>query len=107
MRIGISITNHNQNENIKKTLDVLSKQTIKADVIFICSDDKQFKTKQKNVVCINNKKRKGRCQNRNSVIPYFYKNNLDAIIFIDGDTHPKDNDFIEKYEELFDNYSAL
>jgi hypothetical protein len=107
MRIGISITNHNQNENIKKTLDVLSKQTIKADVIFICSDDKPFKTKQKNVVCINNKKLKGRCQNRNSVIPYFYKNNLDAIIFIDGDTHPKDNDFIEKYEELFDNYDLI
>lgn len=38
MRIGISITNHNQNENIKKTLDVLSKQTIKADVIFNNND---------------------------------------------------------------------
>ena len=32
---------------------------------------------------------------------------MDAIIFIDGDTIPKDNDFIEKYEVLFDDYDLI
>lgn len=107
MRIGLSITNHNQNDNIKSIIDNITKQTIQPDVIFVCSDGKQFKSNVKNVVCINNKKLKGRCQNRNSVIPYFYKNNLDAIIFIDGDTYPKNNDFIEKYEKLFEKYDLI
>ena len=107
MRIGISITNHNQNKNIKKTLEVLSKQTIKPDIIFICSDDLPFNTAQKNVVCINNTVLKGRCQNRNSVIPYFYENKLDALIFIDGDTYPKEIDFIEKYIEYFKKYDLI
>lgn len=107
MKIGLSITNHNQNDNIKNIIDNITKQTKQPDVIFVCSDGKKFESDVKNVVCINNKKLKGRCQNRNSVIPYFYKHNLDAIIFIDGDTHPKDNDFIEKYEELFNNYDLI
>ena len=32
---------------------------------------------------------------------------LDAIIFIDGDTYPKDKDFIEKYEEYFEKYDLI
>lgn len=107
MRIGISITNHNQNKNIEKTLNILSKQTVKPDMIFICSDAKPFNTEQENVVCINNDVLKGRCQNRNSVISYFYKNNLDALIFIDGDTYPKEKDFIEKYIEYFKKYDLI
>lgn len=107
MKIGISITNHNQNENIKETLDVLSNQTVKPDLIFICSDAKPFNTEQENVVCINNDVLKGRCQNRNSVISYFYKNELDALIFIDGDTYPKEKDFIEKYIEYFKKYDLI
>lgn len=107
MKIGISITNHNQNENIKETLDILSKQTMKPDLIFICSDAKPFNIEQENVVCINNDVLKGRCQNRNSVISYFYKNELDALIFIDGDTYPKEKDFIEKYIEYFKKYDLI
>lgn len=107
MKIGISITNHNQNENIKETLDVLSNQTVKPDLIFICSDAKPFNTDQENVVCINNDVLKGRCQNRNSVISYFYKNELDTLIFIDGDTYPKEKDFIEKYIEYFKKYDLI
>lgn len=107
MRIGISITNHNQNKNIEKTLNILSKQTVKPDMIFICSDAKPFITDKDNVICINNDILKGRCQNRNSVISYFYKNELDALIFIDSDTYPKEKDFIEKYIEYFDNYDLI
>lgn len=107
MNIGITITNHNQNANIRKILDILEKQTKQPDIIFVCSDGKPFKTKQKNVICINNDKLKGRCQNRNSVIPYFYKNKLDALIFIDGDTFPKKTDFIEKYEDNFKSYDLV
>ena len=107
MKIGISITNHNQNKNIEKTLNILSKQTVKPDLIFICSDAKPFNTEQENIVCINNDVLKGRCQNRNSVISYFYKNELDALIFIDGDTYPKEKDFIEKYIEYFKKYDLI
>ena len=107
MRIGISITNHNQHKSVRKTLTALNKQIVQPDVIFVCSDAKPFNTEQENVICINNDVLKGRCQNRNSVIPYFYKNNLDALIFIDGDTYPKEKDFIEKYIEYFDNYDLI
>lgn len=107
MRIGISITNHNQHKSVRKTITALNKQTVKPDVIFVCSDDKPFTTKNEKVICINNETLKGRCQNRNSVISYFYKNNLDALIFIDGDTYPKEKDFIEKYIEYFDNYDLI
>ena len=107
MRIGLSITNHNQNDNIKSIIDNITKQTKQPDVIFVCSDGKQFKSDIENVVCINNKKLKGRCQNRNSVIPYFYENNLDALIFIDGDTQPKELNFIEKYEKYFEKYDLV
>ena len=56
MKIGLSITNHNQNDNIKSIIDNITKQTIQPDVIFVCSDDKTFKSDVENVVCINNKK---------------------------------------------------
>lgn len=107
MKIGISITNHNQNDNIKNIIDNITKQTKQPDVIFVCSDDKPFNSKNSKVVCINNKKLKGRCQNRNSVIPYFYGNNLDALIFIDGDSNLKEINFIEKYEEFFNKYDLI
>ena len=32
---------------------------------------------------------------------------MDALIFIDGDTAPKEIDFIEKYEDQFDNYELV
>lgn len=107
MRIGISLTNHNQHDNIKKVIDDLKKQTVKPYVIFVCSDDAPFESLEHNVICINNYKMKGRCQNRNSVIPYFYEYKLDAIIFMDGDTTPKETDFIEKYEKYFDKYDLI
>lgn len=107
MNIGIAITNHNQNENIKKTLDVLLKQKVKPSKIFICSDGKPFSSDKENVVCINNKEMKGRCLNRNSVIPYFLNEDLDALIFMDGDTAPKNKDFIKKYQEYFKNYDLI
>jgi hypothetical protein len=107
MKLGIAITNHNQNEIVKKTIDIISKQTIRPAAIFVCSDDKQFKSKQKNVVCINNKKLKGRCQNRNSVIPYFLNADIDALIFIDGDCTIMNDKFLNKYQQLFKKYDLI
>ena len=59
------------------------------------------------VICINNKKLKGRCENRNSVITEFLNSDSDALVFIDGDSYPKNKDFIIKYEDLFEKYDVL
>lgn len=107
MKISICITNHNQNELVKQTLGILEYQYQKPEQIFICSDDKQFKSKDPKIICINNKDKKGRCENRNSVINEFLSSDSDAIIFIDGDSYPKEKDFIIKYEDLFEKYDLV
>ena len=107
MKISICITNHNQNELVKQTIDILQYQYQKPEYIFVCSDDKPFSSKKPNVICINNKKLKGRCENRNSVITEFLNSDSDALVFIDGDSYPKDKDFIIKYEDLFEKYDLV
>lgn len=105
MNISIAITNHNQNEQIKNTIKLLKDQTVQPYEIFVLSDAKQFK--QKGITCINNKKLKGRCDNRNSVIPEFLATDSDALIFLDGDSYPKNIDFIEKYVKLLNKYDMV
>ena len=107
MKISICITNHNQNDLVKQTLDILQYQYQKPEYIFVCSDDKPFTSKAPNVICINNKKLKGRCENRNSVIQEFLDTDSDALIFIDGDSYPKEKDFLIKYEDLFEKYDLI
>lgn len=107
MKISLCITNHNQNDLVKQTLDILQYQYQKPEYIFVCSDDKPFSYKAPNVICINNKKLKGRCENRNSVIKEFLDTDSDALVFIDGDSYPKDKDFLIKYEDLFEKYDLI
>ena len=107
MKISLCITNHNQNDLVKQTLDILQYQYQKPEYIFVCSDDKPFSSKAPNVICINNKKLKGRCENRNSVIQEFLDTDSDALVFIDGDSYPKDKDFLIKYEDLFEKYDLI
>jgi hypothetical protein len=107
MKIALSITNHNQNDIIKDTLKRINKLNRKPDHIFICSDGEPFISTYLHVTPINNTEMTGRCQNRNSVIPKFMESDCDAIIFIDGDSCPKEDDFIEKYEELFNKYELI
>ena len=92
---------------VKQTLDILQYQYQKPEYIFVCSDDKPFTSKAPNVICINNKKLKGRCENRNSVIQEFLDTDSDALIFIDGDSYPKEKDFLIKYEDLFEKYDLI
>lgn len=106
MKISICITNHNQNDIVSQTIKLLNQQYQKPEFIFVCSDDRIFKSNDENVVCIN-KKQKGRCNNRNSVINEFLNTDSDALIFIDGDTYPKNNDFIIKYEDYFEKYDLV
>ena len=107
MKIAISITNHNQNEAVKDTLKRINKLERRPDHIFVCSDDTPFISIYPGVTSINNTKMKGRCQNRNSVIEYFMKSDCDAIIFIDGDSYPKEKDFIKEYEKLLKKYDLV
>ena len=107
MKISLCITNHNQNDLVKQTLDIIQYQYQKPEYIFVCSDDKPFSSKAPNVICINNKKLKGRCENRNSVIQEFLDTDSDALVFIDGDSYPKDKDFLIKYEDLFEKYDLI
>lgn len=107
MKISICITNHNQNDIVSQTIKLLNQQYQKPELIFVCSDDRIFQTKDENVVCINNKKNKGRCNNKNAVIKEFLDSESDALIFIDGDTYPKNNDFIIKYEDYFEHFDLV
>lgn len=102
MKIAVCLINHNQNKFIESTINKLNKQSKKPNEIFICSDDTPFDTSVENITCINNTVLKGRCQNRNSVIPEFLKSDNDAIVFIDGDSYPKKSDFLTKYDDLFE-----
>lgn len=102
MKIAVCLINHNQNKFIESTINKLNKQSKKPNEIFICSDDTPFDTSVENITCINNTVLKGRCQNRNSVIPEFLKSDNDAIVFIDGDSYPKKTDFLTKYDDLFE-----
>lgn len=107
MKIAVAITNHNQNHIIKDTVELLSQQTVLPEKILICSDDAQFKSKNPLVININNKNKKGRCLNRNSAVEYFLTTDCDAIIFMDGDSYPKDFDYIENYIRLFKKYDLV
>ena len=107
MKISLCITNHNQHELVYQTIEAIKAQTVQPDFIYVCSDDKSFLSNEPNVICINNKVLKGRCQNRNSVIKNFLNSSSDALVFIDGDTCPKNDNFIEKYEDCFKNYDLV
>lgn len=107
MKISLCITNHNQHELVYQTIEAIKAQTVQPDFIYVCSDDKSFLSNEPNVICINNKVLKGRCQNRNSVIKNFLNSSSDALVFIDGDTCPKNTNFIEKYEDCFKNYDLV
>lgn len=107
MKLAICLINHNQNLYIDNTIKLLDKQTKKPDTIFICSDDKPYNSNSLDIICINNKEKHGRCENRNSVIPYFLNSNCDGIIFIDGDSEPMDNQFIEDYEQSLSKYDLI
>lgn len=107
MNIGVCLINHNQNLYIEPTIRILDKQIKRPHTIFVCSDGKKFLTDRPDVVCINNEVKRGRCENRNSVIPYFLVSDCDALVFIDGDSHPVNNDFLFEYEALFEKYDLV
>jgi glycosyltransferase involved in cell wall biosynthesis len=107
MKIAVCIVNHNQNRIIEETLKKLKKQTQKPETIFVCSDGTPFKSEDESVVTINNEKDSGRCINRNSVVEHFLGSDCDALIFIDGDSYPKNNKFIQLYEDELDKYDLV
>ena len=107
MKIAVCIVNHNQNRIIEETLKKLKKQTQKPETIFVCSDGTPFKSEDESVVTINNEKDSGRCINRNSVIEHFLGSDCDALIFIDGDSYPKNNKFIQLYEDELEKYDLV
>ena len=110
MCIAVAITNHNQNRQVKKTIDFIMSCDIRPDKIYVMSDDKPFNPikKYQNIVVINNdEKTAGRYNNRNSVIKPFLKTELDSIVFIDGDCIPDSKDFIKNYALLLENYDLI
>lgn len=106
MSIAIAITNHNQNSLVYNTIKQLLSFRIKPIKIFVLSDDKPFKYDHESVVAINNSC-KGRCNNRNSVIPYFLQFNIDCLIFIDGDCSISSSNFLMKYQRLLKKYDLV
>lgn len=106
MSIAIAITNHNQHNLVYDTIKQLLSFRIKLVKIFILSDDKPFKYEHENIIAINNSC-KGRCNNRNSVIPYFLQFNIDCLIFIDGDCSISSSNFLMKYQRLLKKYDLV
>lgn len=107
MKISIAITSHNQTEQIAKTICALNEQTEKPYHIYLLMDGKKDLDIYKNVTVIDNKENSGRCNNRNSVIVPFLNTDSEALIFIDGDSWPSDNNFIKKYRKLFKKYDLI
>lgn len=108
MKIIVAITNHNQNLHVKACIDnLLYKQTVSPDIILVCTDAGTFKTNEPRVICIDNRKKNGRCRNRNSAVDTFTNISGDALIFLDGDSIPKENDFIKKYTVLLEKYDLI
>lgn len=106
MSIAIAITNHNQHKLINNTIKQLLSFRVKHTKIFVLSDGKPFNSNNENVIAINNDS-KGRCNNRNSVIPYFLSTNIDYLIFIDGDCSIESNIFLIKYQNLLKKYDLV
>ncbi len=100
MNIAVAITNHNQHASVRKCIKALLKQSIPPSTIYILSDGEEFRyEKDGNVICVNHG-RKGRCENRNAVVPFFLDSDDDAILFIDGDCKPMNFSFVAKYQNL-------
>lgn len=106
MSIAIALTNHNQHKLINNTIKQLLSFHVKPTKIFVLSDGKPFNSNNANVIAINNDS-KGRCNNRNSVIPYFLSTNIDYLIFIDGDCSIESNTFLIKYQNLLKKYDLV
>jgi glycosyltransferase involved in cell wall biosynthesis len=100
MLISVAITNHNQNSKVKECIALLNRQRLKPSTIFVLSDGRPFRCNDTNVVCINNARDIGRCENRNSVIQQFLKWEVDALVFLDGDCSPIGDSFIKEYAGL-------
>lgn len=107
MKLSVAITSHNQTEQLAKTICVLNEQTEKPDNIFLLVDGKKDLDIYKNVTVINNKENPGRCNNRNSVILPFLVSDSEALVFIDGDSWPKDKKFIKNYKKLLSKYDLV
>lgn len=98
MKISICITNNNNNNQlIQQTIDILQYQYQKPQYIFVCSDGGSFNSEELNVINVNKK----------NLVNELLCSASDAFIFIDGDSYPKDKDFIIKYEDNFDEYDLI
>ena len=110
MSIAVAITNHNQDKQVKKTIDMLMSAEYKPETIFVMSDDTKFKPIKKypEVEVINNKfYQPNRCDNRNSVIKKFLDSGIDQLVFIDGDCYPDTKEFLKNYELLLNNHDLV
>lgn len=107
MLISVAITNHNQNSKVKECIALLNRQRLKPSTIFVLSDGKPFKCKAPNVICINNARGAGRCENRNSVILPFLQCGADALVFLDGDCFPMTDHFLGDYALLFASHALV
>ena len=99
MKISILINNHNQNELVKQTIEVLNYQHQKPHLIYVCSDDKSFTSNIDNVVCID--------RDINHGLEEFLCSDSDALIVLGGDCYPSDKKFIMNYEEHLEQFDLV
>lgn len=96
--ITIVLPCHDQQEIVKICIDLLKKQTISPTYILIVDDhSKEFNIKEDDMVKVEHLVEKGRVHNRNRGIAKAYELNSDIIIFMDGDSIPENENYIENY----------
>jgi glycosyltransferase involved in cell wall biosynthesis len=101
MRTIVVIPCHNQQELVNLCISRLKRQSVKPDLILVVNDHSflslRKKTKETDLVRVIDSPRKGRVYTRNYGIEYAISNGYDAIVFLDGDCIPQDNNFIRNY----------
>jgi glycosyltransferase involved in cell wall biosynthesis len=105
MKLAICIPYKNQKDTVEFCLKKLLKQTRKPDIIIVVNDnsnhipsfDKSITNKLCVIVQNLSESTSGRCHARNRAIDTADAWGCDSVIFLDGDTFPANNTFVEDY----------
>src|SRR5690554_123061 len=88
--VPVYIKNKFQYKQLKRLVDHLLNQTVKADQIIIVNDCSPYQLDlNEEVTLINLKENKGPANARNSGIKEALNNNMDIVVFTDSDVVPK------------------
>lgn len=102
MIVSVVVPCHNQEEIVKANINLLKNQSIVPDNIIVVNDHStEFTIVSNDIVTVVDTKVQGRSSTRNLGIKVALDMGSDVIIFMDGDTVPENDLFIENYLGMF------